>query len=72
MYKKTQDVLGDFSLIFSTFFNSLKKTQDNEGGFFKHIQHIFRVMSKKTQDVLGDFVPIFSPFFNSVKKIQIV
>jgi hypothetical protein len=33
MSKKTQDVLGGFSSIFSIFFNFAKKTQDVLGGF---------------------------------------
>ena len=69
MSKKTQDVLGGFSLIFKSIFQFCKEDPGYLRRFFKTFLAHFSV-SKKTQDVLGGFVPIFSPFFNSVNKTQ--
>ena len=69
MSKKTQDVLGGFLSIFSTFFNSVKEDPGWYRRFFwQFLKNVS--ISNKTQDVIGGFVPVFSPFFNSVKKTQ--
>ena len=66
--KKTQDVLGGFLSIFSTFLNFVKKNQNVSEVFFTFSAHFS--MSKKTQDVLGGFSLSFITFFNYVKKTQ--
>ena len=53
-------------MIFSTFFDSVKKNQNILGVFLTILAHFS--MSKKTQDVLRGFLSIFSTFFSSVKE----